>query len=73
MEGISAEAAAPAGDMHLGRLIVLYDANQITLSATTNVTFTEDVGARFAAYGWQVQEIDGMDVAAVDAALAAAR
>ncbi|MEP7087628.1 MAG: transketolase, partial [Gemmatimonadota bacterium] len=43
------------------------------LSATTNVTFSEDVGARFAAYGWQVQEIDGMDVAAVDAALTAAR
>lgn len=73
MEGVSAEAASLAGDLHLGRLIVLYDANRITLSATTNLTFSEDVGARFAAYGWQVQEIDGMDVAAVDAALAAAR
>jgi transketolase len=73
MEGISAEAASLAGDLRLGRLIVLYDANQITLSATTNVTFSEDVGARFRAYGWQVQEIDGMDVAAVDAALTAAR
>jgi transketolase len=73
MEGVSAEAASLAGDLHLGRLIVLYDANQITLSATTNVTFSEDVGARFAAYGWQVQEIDGMDVSAVDAALTAAR
>jgi transketolase len=73
MEGVSAEAASLAGDLRLGRLIVLYDANQITLSATTNVTFSEDVGARFAAYGWQVQEIDGMDVDAVDAALAAAR
>jgi len=72
MEGVSAEAASLAGDLHLGRLIVLYDANQITLSATTNVTFSEDVGARFAAYGWQVQEIDGMDVSAVDAALTAA-
>ncbi len=73
MEGVCAEAASLAGDLRLGKLIVLYDANQITLSATTNVTFSEDVGARFAAYGWQVQEIDGMDVAAVDAALAAAR
>jgi transketolase len=73
MEGVSAEAASLAGDLRLGRLIVLYDANQITLSATTNVTFSEDVGARFAAYGWHVQEIDGMDVGAVDAALASAR
>src|SRR5512146_540538 len=73
MEGVAAEAASLAGDLRLGRLIVLYDANRITLSATTDVTFSEDVGARFAAYGWQVQEIDGMDVAAVDAALSAAR
>lgn len=73
MEGVASEAASLAGDLHLGRLIVLYDANQITLSATTNVTFLEDVGARFAAYGWQVQEVDGMDIAAVDAALTKAR
>ena len=73
MEGIASEAASLAGDLHLGRLIVLYDANRITLSATANITFSEDVGARFAAYGWQVQEVDGMDVAAVDAALTAAR
>jgi transketolase len=73
MEGVAAEAASLAGDLQLGRLIVLYDANRITLSATTNVTFSEDVGARFAAYGWHVQQVDGMDVAAVDAALAAAR
>jgi transketolase len=73
MEGVAAEAASLAGDLHLGRLIVLYDSNRITLSATTNVTFSEDVEARFAAYGWHVQDVDGMDVAAVDAALAAAR
>ena len=73
MEGIASEAASLAGDLHLGRLIVLYDANRITLSATANITFSEDVGARFAAYGWQVQEVDGMDVAAVDAALTMAR
>ena len=73
MEGIASEAASLAGDLRLGRLIVLYDANRITLSATTDVTFTEDVGARFAAYGWHVQQVNGMDVTAVDAALAAAR
>jgi len=73
MEGITAEAASLAGDLRLGRLIVLYDANRITLSGTTNVTFTEDVGARFAAYGWHVQVVDGMNVAALDAALTAAR
>ena len=73
MEGVASEAASLAGELRLGRLIVLYDANLITLSATTNVTFSEDVGARFAAYGWQVQHVDGMDVAAVDEALAAAR
>ncbi|MEO8029979.1 MAG: transketolase [Gemmatimonadota bacterium] len=73
MEGVASEAASLAGDLCLGRLIVLYDANRITLSATTNVTFREDVGARFSAYGWQVQEIDGQDVTAVDAALTAAK
>jgi transketolase len=64
MEGVASEAASLAGTLQLGRLIVLYDANLITLSATTNVTFTEDVGARFEAYGWHVQRIDGQDVAA---------
>jgi transketolase len=73
MEGVAAEAASLAGDLRLGRLIVLYDANRITLSATTDVTFSEDVGARFAAYGWHVQHVDGMDVAAVDAAVGEAR
>ncbi|MEP7347685.1 MAG: transketolase [Gemmatimonadaceae bacterium] len=73
MEGITSEAASFAGDLGLARLIVLYDANRITLSATTDVTFREDVAARFAAYGWHVQEIDGLDTDAVDAALSAAR
>jgi transketolase len=73
MEGVAAEAASLAGTFQLGRLIVLYDANLITLSATTNLTFSEDVGGRFEAYGWHVQRIDGHDVAAVDAALTAAR
>jgi transketolase len=73
MEGVASEAASLAGHLGLGRLIVFYDANLITLSATTNVTFSEDVGGRFEAYGWHVQRIDGMDAMAVDAALSAAR
>jgi transketolase len=73
MEGVSPEAASLAGTLRLGRLVVLYDANRITLSASTDLTFSEDVAARFASYGWHVQTIDGHDGAAVDAALAAAR
>ena len=73
MEGVALEAASLAGTLQLGRLIVLYDSNLITLSATTNVTLREDVGARFEAAGWHVQRIDGHDPAAVDVALTAAR
>jgi transketolase len=73
MEGVASEAASLAGTLRLGRLIVLYDANLITLSATTSLTFSENVGARFEAYDWHVQLIDGDDVAAVDAALTVAR
>ena len=72
MEGVASEATSLAGTLQLGRLTVLYDANLITLSATTNLTFSEDVGARFEACGWHVQRIDGQDPAAVDAALTAA-
>ncbi len=73
MEGVASEAASLAGHLRLGRLIVLYDANLVTLSATTDVTFSEKVGARFEAYGWHVQPIDGLNLEAVDAALTAAR
>jgi transketolase len=73
MEGVALEAVSLAGHLHLGRLIVLYDSNRVTLSATTDVAFSEDVGARFAACGWHVQHIDGMDPATVDRALTAAR
>ncbi len=73
MEGVASEAVSLAGTLRLGRLIVLYDSNLITLSATTNLTFQEDVGARFEACGWHVLRIDGQDAAAVDAALTAAR
>ncbi len=73
MEGVAYEAASLAGQLDLGRLIMLYDANHITLSASTDLIFSEDVGARFEAQGWHVQHIDGMDPNAVDAALSAAR
>jgi transketolase len=73
MEGIASEAASLAGDLRLGRLIVLYDSNRITLSGTTDVTFCEDVGARFEAYGWHVRRVDGHDAKAVDDALTLAR
>ena len=73
MEGVASEAASLAGTLRLGRLIVLYDSNRVTLSATTNLTFSEDVAARFAAYGWHVQSIDGHDSSAIDKALAKAR
>jgi transketolase len=74
MEGVSSEAASFAGHQGLGRLIVLYDDNHITIDGATDLAFTEDVCARFEAYGWHVQAVsDGNDVAAVDAALAAAK
>jgi len=72
MEGISAEAASLAGHLGLGRLIVLYDDNHISIDGPTEITFTEDVAARFTAYGWQVAKIDGHDMPAIDAALRAA-
>jgi transketolase len=73
MEGVACEAASLAGQLRLGRLIVLYDDNRITLSATTDLTFTEDVGKHFEACGWHAQHIDGEQMGAVDAALSAAR
>ncbi|HEU4565004.1 MAG TPA: transketolase [Gemmatimonadaceae bacterium] len=73
MEGVSSEAASLAGHLGLGRLIVLYDDNHISIDGSTDLAFTEDVGARFAAYGWHVQRVDGHDPAQVDAALHAAR
>ncbi len=76
MEGISSEASSFAGHLGLGKLIVLYDDNKISLAAPTVITFTEDVCARYEAYGWHVQLVtadDGNDVAAIDAALIAAK
>jgi transketolase len=74
MEGISAEAASLAGHLGLGKLIYLYDQNSISLAGETALTFTEDVAARFRAYGWQVEEVDdGNDPEALDAAIQRAR
>ncbi|MGH7838572.1 MAG: transketolase, partial [Candidatus Binataceae bacterium] len=74
MEGIASEAASLAGHLHLGKLIYLYDDNYVTLSAGTDITFTEDRARRFEAYGWHTQSIaDGNDLEAIEAALRAAR
>jgi transketolase len=69
MEGVASEAASLAGHWGLGRLIYLYDDNEISIEGPTDLTFTEDVGLRFTAYGWQVLDVDGHDMAAVDQAL----
>jgi len=74
MEGVASEAASLAGHLKLGKLICLYDNNSVTLSAGTDMTFSEDRAQRFAAYGWQTIEVgDGNDLTAIEAALAAAR
>ncbi len=74
MEGVAAEAASLAGHLRLGKLIYLYDNNRITLAASADLTFTEDVAKRFDAYGWHTQAVeDGNDLNAIDQALNAAR
>ncbi len=74
MEGVSSEVASLAGHLKLGKLIYLYDDNRVTLSAGTDITFTEDRARRFEAYGWQVQSVaDGNDLMAIEAALGAAQ
>jgi len=73
MEGVAAEAASLAGHLGLGKLIYLYDDNHISIDGPTDLSFSEDVAARFVAYGWQVERVDGHDAAAVAGALARAR
>jgi len=74
MEGISSEAASLAGHLKLGKLIVLYADNHISIEGDTALAFSEDTVARFATYGWHTQRLaDGNDVAAVAAAIEAAR
>jgi transketolase len=74
MEGVASEAASLAGHLALGKLVCLYDDNRITIEGKTDLAFTEDVGARFAAYGWHVQTVDdGNDLDAIESAIRAAR
>ena len=74
MEGISHEACSLAGSLALGKLIVLYDDNGISIDGRVSGWFTDDTPARFAAYGWQVvPDVDGLDATAVSAAIRAAR
>jgi len=74
MEGISHEAASLAGTLALGKLIVLYDDNLISLDGPTELSYTEDVTKRFEAYHWHVQHVaDGNDLVAIEAAILAAK
>lgn len=74
MEGVSSEAASLAGHLGLGRLIYLYDDNHISIDGSTDLAFTEDRAARFAAYNWHVQKIEnGNDVEAIDRAIQTAK
>lgn len=74
MEGVASEAASLAGHLGLGKLIYLYDDNYVSLSAGTDITFTEDRQRRFEAYGWHTQFVaDGNDLAGITQALEAAR
>ena len=77
-EGVSGEASSLAGTQELGNLNLIYDDNRISIEGDTHVSFTEDVAARYRAYGWHVQEVaalaDGnIDLASLDAAMLAAR
>jgi transketolase len=74
MEGVASEAASLAGHLGLGKLICLYDDNDISIDGPTDLSFTEDVGRRFEAYRWHVQHVeDGNDLEALEEAIASAR
>ncbi|MFS0723435.1 transketolase [Paenibacillus sp. 1P07SE] len=74
MEGISSEAASLAGHLKLGKLIVLYDSNDISLDGELNLSFSENAQQRFEAYGWQVLRVeDGNDLPALEKAIAEAQ
>jgi transketolase len=75
MEGVSGEACSLAGHLGLGKLIALYDDNHISIDGSTDVSFTEDVGKRFEAYGWHVQHVEdgNTDLEAIAKAIDAAK
>jgi transketolase len=73
MEGISHEASSLAGHLALGKLIVFYDDNRITIDGSTDLSFSEDVAARYEAYRWHTVSIDGHDPQAIIEAIEAAR
>lgn len=75
MEGMSAEACSLAGHLKLGKLIVLYDDNHISIDGPTDLAFTEDVALRFISYGWQVLHVPNgnSDITAIDSTLEAAK
>ncbi|PMB22321.1 transketolase [Fischerella thermalis] len=75
MEGVSGEACSLAGHLGLGKLIALYDDNHISIDGSTDISFTEDVGKRFEAYGWHVQAVSDGDtnLEAIHQAIAAAK
>jgi transketolase len=74
MEGVVAEACSLAGHLRLGKLVVLYDDNSVSLAGSTALTFTENIEMRFKSYGWHVQKVkDGNDVAAIDRAIKKAK
>ena len=74
MEGVSQEAASLAGHLKLGKLVLLYDSNDISLDGPTSMAFTEDVKGRFEAYGWQhILVKDGNDLEEISAAIEAAK
>lgn len=74
MEGIASEASSLAGTLKLGKLILLYDDNDISIEGNTDIAMTEDVGKRYEAYGWQVIRLEnGNDYAQINAAIAKAK
>jgi len=71
MEGVASEAASLAGHLKLGNIVYLYDDNRVTIDGPTDLTFSEDVGKRFEAYGWHTEAVeDGNDLGAIHQALA---
>jgi transketolase len=72
-EGVSSEAASLAGHLGLGNLIAIYDSNQITIAGEARLAMSENVGKRFEAYGWHVQECDGHDHAQISQSIQSAQ